>query len=72
MPRSNTGTRCLVFNKEITSLESINGLKMRIPGKLGERFLKEQEEFPVNIPEASFIPHYKQGLSMLLSGLALQ
>ena len=50
MPGGNTGTQMFGwFNKEITSLESIKGLKMRIPGIGGEVF-KRAGGVPVNIP----------------------
>ena len=50
MPGGNTGTQMFGwFNKEINTLEDIQGLKMRIPGIGGEVF-KRAGGVPVNIP----------------------
>ena len=50
IPAGNTGTQMFGwFNKEINSLEDIQGLKMRIPG-IGGEVLKEAGGIPVTLP----------------------
>ena len=60
-PAGNTGTQMAGwFNKEINSLEDLQGLKMRIPG-LGAEVLKRAGGTPVNVPGAEVFTALQTG-----------
>lgn len=60
-PAGNTGTQMAGwFNKEINSLDDLQGLKMRIPG-LGAEVLKRAGGTPVNVPGAEVFTALQTG-----------
>ena len=61
MPAGNTGVQMGGwFNKEINSLEDLNGLKMRIPG-LGGEVLQRLGGTPINLPGGEIFTSLQSG-----------